>query len=41
MQWAEDFLKIYYWEDILNLVTSWPDDCGYYRCQFGAIIKTI
>ena len=25
MQWAEDFLKIYYWEDILNLVTSWPD----------------
>ena len=25
MRWAEDFLKIYYWEDILSLATKWPD----------------
>jgi len=25
MQWAEEFLKIYYWEEILNLAANWPD----------------
>lgn len=25
MLWAEEFLKIYYWEDILELAGAWPD----------------
>lgn len=25
MQWAEEFLKIYYWEDILELMRMWPE----------------
>lgn len=25
MQWAEEFLKLYYWEEILSLATVWPN----------------
>jgi len=25
MQWAEDFFKIYYWDEILELAGCWPD----------------
>jgi len=25
MQWAEDFFKIYYWDDVLDLARMWPE----------------